>query len=51
MIYKTLHRKLKIEQDTYTHTLKPKMNSDAPNVQAGSVPLVAPVMLLLSQTG
>jgi hypothetical protein len=36
---------------THTHTLKPKMNSDAPNVQAGSVPLVAPVMLLLSQTG
>ena len=66
MIYKTLHRKLTIEQHE-THkkhlyiTQKPKdrairdrpkqrMNSGAPEGSAVPAPLVAPVVLLLNDT-
>ena len=45
-IYKTLHRKLNIEQQIPT---KPGVNSDAPEGLAVPAPHVAPVVLLLLQ--
>ena len=47
MIYKTLHRKLKIKQHT-PH--KHWMNSCVPEEITIPVPLVAPVVLLLNDT-
>jgi hypothetical protein len=45
IIYKTLHRKLKIEQHEFRKNLG--VNSDVPEGQAVPAPLVEPVMLLL----
>ena len=47
-IYKTLHRKLKIEQ--HEHHLKSGVNSGAPEGYAVPPPHVAPVALLFLQT-
>jgi len=47
-IYKTLHRKLKIEQ--HEHHLKSGVNSGAAEGYAVSPPHVAPVALLFLQT-
>jgi hypothetical protein len=48
MIYKTLHRKLKIEQ--HKPYQKPGVNSGVPDVLAVPAPHVTPVMLLLNDT-
>jgi len=47
IIYKALHRKLKIEQ--YKTHWKPRMNSDDLEGSAVHAPLVAPVVLRLLQ--
>ena len=44
MMYKTLHGKLKTEQNE--HHLKPVVNSSAPEVLLVPASLVTPVMLL-----
>jgi hypothetical protein len=48
MIYKTLHRKLKIEQ--HKPYQKPGVNSGVQDVLAVPAPHVTPVMLLLNDT-
>ncbi len=48
MIYKTVHRKLKIEQ--HESHLKPRGNAGAPEGLAVPVPHVTPVVLLLNDT-
>ena len=47
-IYKTLHRKLKLEQ--HEHHSKPVTNSGAREGLAVPVPLMSPVALLLKDT-
>ena len=48
MMYKTLHGKLKTEQNE--HHLKSRVNSSAPEVLLVPAPLVTTVMLLLIDT-
>ena len=48
MIYKTLHRKIKTEQQE--HQYKPVVNSSTQEGLSVPVPLVTPVMLLLHDT-